>query len=164
MDKHSLIQIKTLHPYIQNEVFKAVEFINKNILTSKTKVRIEEGFRSFERQSFIFAKGRAAAGKIVTNADAGFSFHNYGLAFDICLITDEVKLNWENTKDFDGDKTADWEEVVKYFKSLEYTWGGDFKSFKDLPHFEKAGLNKIQDLQLKHKNKDFIQGTNFIKI
>jgi len=41
--------------------------------------------------------------------------------------------------DFDGDGKSDWMEVVDGFKSiLDVEWGGDWKSFKDRPHFEKS--------------------------
>jgi peptidoglycan L-alanyl-D-glutamate endopeptidase CwlK len=39
-------------------------------------------------------------------------------------------------KDYDKDGKADWMEIVNYFKSKGWTWGGDWKSFKDGPHFE----------------------------
>jgi len=41
-------------------------------------------------------------------------------------------------KDFDGDKIADWMEVVKVFKDAGWEWGGDWKKFKDGPHFQKT--------------------------
>ena len=44
--------------------------------------------------------------------------------------------SWDTVKDFDKDKQADWMEIVTYFKSKGWTWGGDWKSFKDAPHFE----------------------------
>lgn len=40
------------------------------------------GFRSFDEQRILYAKGRTVAGDKVTNAPAGMSFHNYGLATD----------------------------------------------------------------------------------
>ncbi len=41
------------------------------------------GFRTFAEQDALFAQGRTAHGKIVTNAPGGMSFHNYGLAVDV---------------------------------------------------------------------------------
>jgi len=78
----------------------------------------------------------------VTNAKGGQSIHNYGLAFDIVLLIDKNKdgifeeASWNTLKDYDGDKTADWMEIVAYFKSKGWDWGGDWESFKDAPHFE----------------------------
>ncbi len=44
---------------------------------------IHEGFRSEQRQAELYAQGRTAPGKIVTNAKPGQSIHNYGKAADI---------------------------------------------------------------------------------
>lgn len=44
---------------------------------------IHEGFRSMERQQALYNQGRTTAGPIVTNAKAGQSLHNYGVAADI---------------------------------------------------------------------------------
>lgn len=64
------------------------------------------GFRSFEEQSALFAKGRTAPGRIVTKAKAGESFHNYGLAFDWV----PVKPTPKDSKMF----TPDWEDATAY--------------------------------------------------
>ncbi|OME11237.1 M15 family metallopeptidase, partial [Paenibacillus odorifer] len=39
-------------------------------------------------------------------------------------------------RDGDGDKVADWTEVVQEAKALGFEWGGDFVSIKDAPHFQ----------------------------
>jgi len=71
----------------------------------------------------------------VTNAKGGQSIHNYGLAFDIVILFD---LDGNGTFE-----TASWKQdkyfklVVNFFKSKGYTWGGDWNSFKDNPHFQK---------------------------
>lgn len=44
---------------------------------------VTEGYRSPERQDYLYAQGRTRAGEIVTKAKAGQSAHNYGLACDI---------------------------------------------------------------------------------
>jgi peptidoglycan L-alanyl-D-glutamate endopeptidase CwlK len=74
----------------------------------------------------------------VTNAKGGKSYHNYGLAIDICLILDGKEASWDTLKDYDGDKVADWMEAVAIFKTRGWEWGGDFKSIKDAPHFQKT--------------------------
>lgn len=44
---------------------------------------VTEGYRSGARQDQLYAQGRTRPGEIVTNAKAGQSAHNYGLAVDI---------------------------------------------------------------------------------
>ena len=125
-------KIDTLHPLIREEVKHLVDHVNANVLTGNVNMIVTQGLRTFEEQDALYAKRPK-----VTNAKGGQSIHNYGLAFDFCLV-DGKKTIWDVAKDFDGDKQPDWLEVVKVFKTAGYTWGGDFRSFKDAPHFEKT--------------------------
>lgn len=141
-------KIDTLHPLIREEVQKLVNHVNENILTGNVKMIVTCGLRTFEEQFHLYAQRPK-----VTNAKAGQSIHNYGLAFDFCLV-DGKKTIWDVASDFDGDKQPDWMEVVKVFKTAGYTWGGDFRSFKDAPHFEKTfGHTWQQLLELKKAGK-----------
>jgi peptidoglycan L-alanyl-D-glutamate endopeptidase CwlK len=133
-------KIDTLHPKIKSEVQKLVDHINTNVLKSNVHMIITQGLRTFDEQTKLFNQKPK-----VTNAKAGQSMHNYGLAFDFCLV-EGGKAIWETNKDFDGDKVPDWMEVVKVFKDAGYTWGGDFRSIKDAPHFEKTFGHTWQQL------------------
>jgi peptidoglycan L-alanyl-D-glutamate endopeptidase CwlK len=55
-------------------------------------------------------------------------------------------------------------EVVNILKSHGWTWGGDWKSFKDAPHFEKTFGHTWKTLLPKHNAKEFIPGTSYIKL
>lgn len=136
MDKHTKQRIGLLHPSIREEVTQIIEECDKS-LTGKAKIRITDGYRTIEEQNLLYAKGRTATGKKVTNAKGGQSIHNYGFAVDICLIIDGKEASWDTKKDWDNDKVADWYECVKIFAKHGYEWGGNWKSFKDMPHFEK---------------------------
>lgn len=140
-----------LHPKVRQEVQAAVEHINAKILGKGSRLRLAYTLRTVQEQEQLYAQGRTVlfdkAGKrlgIVTNCKGGQSIHNYGLAFDIVLLTDvdgdgnfETAV-WDTKKDLDKDGRADWMEVVEYFKALGWTWGGDWASFRDYPHFEKT--------------------------
>ncbi|WP_246303048.1 M15 family metallopeptidase [Paenibacillus plantarum] len=41
---------------------------------------IVQGLRTMDEQAALYAQGRTTVGSIVTNARAGYSYHNYGLA------------------------------------------------------------------------------------
>jgi peptidoglycan LD-endopeptidase CwlK len=110
-------------------------------LTGKAKVRITQGLRTFAEQDALYAIGRSKPGKIVTRAKSGQSVHNFGFAVDICLIIDNKIASWDTAKDWDNDQTADWYECVKIFAKYGWEWGGNWKTFKDLPHFDKKGYN-----------------------
>ena len=139
MDKPTKQRITKLHPSVRDEVIKIIEECDLE-LTGKAKIRITDGFRTIEEQNLLYTKGRTAPGKKVTNAKGGQSIHNYGFAVDICLIIDEKTASWDTKKDWDNDKVADWYECVKIFAKHGWEWGGNWKTFKDMPHFEKRNL------------------------
>jgi peptidoglycan L-alanyl-D-glutamate endopeptidase CwlK len=139
-------KIDTLHPLIREEVRQLVDYVNTTILTSNIKMIVTQTLRTNAEQRVLFLKRPK-----VTNADAGQSIHNYGLAFDFCL-SDGKKAIWETNKDFDGDKKADWMEIVAFFKSKGFAWGGDFKSISDKPHFEKTFGNTWKTLMAKKRD------------
>ncbi len=55
-------------------------------------------------------------------------------------------------------------QVVNYFKSKGWQWGGDWSKFKDAPHFQKN--YKWQDLKLLIDKGEFIidSGIKYPKI
>lgn len=138
MDTVTSQRISMLHPSVRDEITKIITECNSS-LTGRAKVRITQGLRTFKEQDDLYAIGRTKTGKKVTNAKAGQSIHNYGLAVDICLLIDGKEASWDTAKDWDNDKVADWYECVKIFAKYGWDWGGNWKSFKDLPHFEKKG-------------------------
>lgn len=150
-DKITIERIKLLHPKIRNEVNEIYNQICIN-LTGKSICRFTHTFRSFKEQSDLYAQGRTKPGKIVTNAKAGLSYHNYGLAIDICLIINNKEASWNITADFDKDGKADWQEIVTIFKQYGWEWGGDW-GFKDYPHFQKTYGKSVRNLLALHNSK-----------
>jgi hypothetical protein len=100
------------------------------------RLRITEGFRSFERQDELYAQGRTAPGPIVTNAKGGESYHNFGLAIDVVEMVDG-QANWN----------ADWPAIGGLGKALGFEWGGDWFGFKDRPHFQMTGGRSLEELR-----------------
>jgi peptidoglycan LD-endopeptidase CwlK len=145
MDTPTKNRIAKLHPSVRNEVTAIIDECDK-ALTGKATVRITQGLRTFAEQDALYQQGRTTPGKKVTNARAGKSVHNYGFAVDICLIIDGKTASWDTAKDWDNDKIADWYECVKIFAKHGWEWGGNWKTFKDLPHFDKRGLNSWKKL------------------
>ena len=170
IDKITLERIQTLHPKIRKEAETIYTTQIVPALTGKALCRFAFTLRTFAEQSALYAQGRTkfydANGHkvgIVTNAKAGQSLHNYGLALDIVLVKGST-ISWNDTIDYDKDGKADWMEVVEILKTNGWTWGGDWKSFKDKPHFEKPFGNTWRTLLAKHNAKDFIPGTNYVRI
>lgn len=131
---------------------KIIHQIDK-ALTGRAAVRISQGLRTFKEQDDLFAIGRTKPGKKVTQAKGGQSIHNYGFAVDIVLIIDGKTASWDTKADWDDDKIADWIECVTIFKANGWEWGGDWQSFKDMPHFEKKGF-KWRVLATKKRDKE----------
>lgn len=139
MDHITQQRIEKLHPIVRKETKNIIEKCD-NALTGRAKVRITQGLRTFKEQDDLYAIGRTQPGKKVTNAKGGQSIHNYGLAVDICLIIDGKIASWDTVKDWDNDKVTDWYECVKIFAKHGWDWGGNWKTFKDLPHFERKSI------------------------
>lgn len=100
---------------------------------------ITQGLRTIAEQNALYAKGRTTAGPKVTNAKGGTSYHNYGLAFDFAVVEKNGKINWTVDKR--------WLRVGALGKTLGLEWGGDFKSIKDVPHFQLTFGLSIANLQ-----------------
>lgn len=168
MDNVTVARIALLHPLLRAEV----EAIYKEIcaaLNGRAICRFTHTLRTFAEQDALFAQGRTAPGKRVTQARGGQSYHNYGLAIDIALLVDtdnngsKETASWQSRVDFDNDAVADWQEVVAIFKRYGWEWGGDWR-FKDEPHFQKTLNYSIAQLQALHQRKAFIKGTNYLSL
>jgi peptidoglycan LD-endopeptidase CwlK len=132
-----------LHPVVKARSDQLVQQAAKKGIV----ILITDSFRSVEEQNTIYEQGRTTEGNIVTNAKGGESYHNYGLAIDFALETPSGNVIWDRQYDGNQNGKADWSEVVKIGKSLGFEWGGDWKDFKDYPHFQMDFGLTIADLQ-----------------
>ncbi|SIP97035.1 peptidoglycan L-alanyl-D-glutamate endopeptidase CwlK [Chryseobacterium sp. RU37D] len=155
IDQPTKERIRKLHPSVREEITQIIKECDI-ALTGRAKVRITQGLRTFAEQDELYAYGRTKPGKKVTNAKAGQSIHNYGLAVDICLIIDGKIASWDTVKDWDNDQVADWYECVKIFAKYGWDWGGNWKTFKDLPHFEKKGYKWRNLIQKKRDSEGYV--------
>jgi peptidoglycan L-alanyl-D-glutamate endopeptidase CwlK len=109
------------------------------------------GNRTWEEQAKIYAQGRTAPGKTVTNAKPGFSNHNFGIAVDMGLFKEGKYLDSLNPSEAESFHRKAAEIAKKY--NIE--WGGSWKGFKDYPHFEfKIGKTLSEMRKLVLENKD----------
>lgn len=85
-------------------------------------VLVTETVRDEEYQRELVRRGYAAKGATVP------TFHSVkaGLAFDVC----------RNVRGHEYDDAAFFEEVGRLGKEMGFTWGGDWQSFPDRPHFQ----------------------------
>lgn len=84
-------KIEDLHPIVADLCRKwLAECANQKI-----DVIITSTYRDAEYQNSLYAEGRTSPGKIITNARAGQSFHNYRMAFDFVPVVDR-KPAWSD--------------------------------------------------------------------
>jgi peptidoglycan L-alanyl-D-glutamate endopeptidase CwlK len=154
-DQKTLERIQLLHPKLRDEAVQIYDEICA-ALTGNAICRFSYTLRTFAEQDALYAQGRSKPGAIVTKAKGGQSYHNYGLAIDIVLILDKdlngtfETASWDTKIDADGDKQADWMEIVGIFKRYGWEWGGDWR-FKDDPHFQKTFGKSVSELMTLHK-------------
>jgi peptidoglycan LD-endopeptidase CwlK len=101
-------------------------------------ILITSTYRDYESQNTLYAQGRTAPGKKVTNAKGGQSWHNYKLAFDFVPLVNG-KAQWNDLNLFT--RCANVAELV----GLE--WAGRWKTFKELAHCQWTGGLTLKDLQ-----------------
>ena len=115
--------INELHPKVQimcRQFIIACKEAGIDVLITST-------YRDYESQDDLYAQGRTKSGKIVTNARAGYSYHNFRVAFDFVPLANG-KAIWDNDILF--------AKAGSIGKSVGLEWGGDFITFKDKPHFQ----------------------------
>ncbi len=164
IDQVSQKRAQLVHPKLREELGKILEDCDKALTTYK--VRLAYTLRTFQEQDLIYQQGRTRPGAIVTWAKPGYSYHQYGLAVDICLIDPTGKMaSWDTKTDFDKDGISDWMEVVAIFKKYGWEAGIDWKAPKvDAPHFQKTMGYSVTTLLDKFKKNDFIEGTKYLNI
>lgn len=140
--KKSAARLNGLHPVVK----QAAELLIERSYKRGVPIVITQGLRTIAEQNALYNQGRTLPGLIVTNARGGHSYHNFGLAIDFALLMPDGKnVSWDMRRDGDFDRTFDWLEVVEEAKKIGFEWGGDWKTFKDYPHFEMVfGLTCAQ--------------------
>ncbi|CAM4014822.1 LysM peptidoglycan-binding domain-containing protein [Geobacillus stearothermophilus] len=128
-------KLQGVHPVVAAKARQLIEEAYREGIN----VIITQGLRTVEEQNALYAQGRTKPGKIVTNAKGGYSYHNFGLAFDFAIMKDDGNISW-NVDD-------KWKLVAQIGKSLGLEWGGDWKSFPDYPHFQYTFGLSLADLR-----------------
>lgn len=134
--KRSLDNLKGVHPDL-------VRLMTESIKDSPVDFTITEGVRTDKRQQDLYAQGRTKKGIIVTNVDGVRKKSNhqpkvdgFGYAVDLYPF-------------YNGSVQVQDKEVIPKLKiiavhvkavakciGVKLTWGGDWKTPYDPPHFE----------------------------
>lgn len=136
-DERSERNIRTLR-------LDAQQLCRKSLMRIRTAIpdaRVISGTRTYAQQAALFRQGRFGnAGPRVTNARAGQSWHNFGLAWDIGIFRGGDYLQ----------SGSEYDRAGPLGKVDGVEWGGDWTSFVDKPHFQTpfgaAGISEARSI------------------
>lgn len=175
-DTISIQRAANLHPAIRQEVQDGITHVETYLLPDTKCIRIVQGIRTIEYQNGLFNQAHDGIdndgdGRIdepdehVTNAKGGQSYHNYGLAFDFCILfkNDKGVFIYKEKESWIVDE--DFKKVIAYFKSLGYVAGIDWPKPKtDSPHLQKNFGNHWSVLLDRYNKGLFIPGTKYVTL
>jgi peptidoglycan L-alanyl-D-glutamate endopeptidase CwlK len=121
-----------LHPIIREKVRVLLEKLSAEGIP----FQLFEGFRSPQRQQYLFEQGRTRPGSIITKARPWRSYHQYGLGADFVLYENGL-WSWDTS----GEKGRWWERLHQLAREHDLeplSW--------EKPHLQLPGLS-ITDLQ-----------------
>lgn len=132
-DVRSEQNILTLMPPAQKVARKWLAAAKKAAAEQGFDVKIICGTRTYGEQDALYKKRPK-----VTNARGGYSWHNFGLAFDFGIFSPVGKKYIE--------ESPLYAELGKLARSIDNAeWGGDWKSFKDEPHIQMRKFASIRE-------------------
>jgi peptidoglycan LD-endopeptidase CwlK len=141
------VNVETLPTELHPIVAEKVEILIEKTAEKNIEILITDDYRSYEEQDKLYEKGRSTPGQVVTHAEGGESYHNFGLAVDFALQLENGNVIWDIGYDGNGNGQSDWFEVSEIAKELGFQWGGDWRGFKDYPHLQMDFGLTINDLQ-----------------
>ncbi len=137
MLKQTETKIKLLKPNVQEVTKKWLDLCEKEGL----EILVYCTLRTHAEQQSLYEQGRTKPGKIVTNAQAGFSYHNYGVALDFVPM-------------YKGE--AQWSNIPLYMKAIKLAESVGFESgcyfkIKDYPHLQYPDGKSLTQLRSEYK-------------
>ncbi len=134
IDQRSAQAIATLLPAVQPRFTALYEAANAYLKPLGLSVRFLSGTRSYAEQDALYAQGRTKPGKIVTNAKAGYSNHNFSVAADLGVFKAGKYLP----------EHPEYDNIGPLGEKCGLKWGGRWKT-PDRPHYEyPTGLTLAQ--------------------
>lgn len=116
-------RLATVHPILAQRVRSLIDHMEEQ----GVHVIVTQALRTVEEQDKLYAQGRGAPGKKVTNAPGGHSQHNFGLAVDVCPLTAALQPDWDV-------EHADWKAILAAAPQFQLAEGAMWKCFHDTPH------------------------------
>lgn len=127
MKPYTQKRLLELLPNVQVVVDKLLEIAYAN----KLNAQISCAYRSSETQDELYKIGRTKPGKIVTNAQGGFSEHSKRTAVDLFFLNTQGQATF-NVEDY----RKLWKLAVEGGLDKDnLTWSGNWIGFKENCHF-----------------------------
>ena len=127
-------KLEDLHPKVKKLCEDFIASCDKQGID----ILITSTYRDGESQNELYSQGRTKPGRIVTNARAGQSYHNWRVAFDFVPLVFGKPV---------------WNDVALFTKcgeiaeSVGLEWAGRWNKFKELAHCQYTGGLSLQDFQ-----------------
>jgi peptidoglycan LD-endopeptidase CwlK len=119
MDSVSEARLAEVHPELSRRIHQLADMVS-------FPFRVTQGLRTYAQQDALYAQGRTSPGSVVTEAQGGYSMHNFGLAVDVVPFVNGVP-DW-------NDKDAQWAELLAKAPSCGLAEGAQWRTFVDMPH------------------------------
>jgi peptidoglycan LD-endopeptidase CwlK len=117
--------LNELLPVVKEAAQKALA----NVKAAGIDVLVTCTSRTAQEQAALYAQGRTAPGNKVTNAKPGQSLHEYRVALDLYPVVN-------GKPDFAGSHLDLWKKIAEFFKAEGFEWAYEWKTFKEMPHFQ----------------------------
>lgn len=120
---------------------KIYELSRRFIMEGQPGLIVSQGLRTVDQQHAIWLQGRNPDGSyidpihhkgVVTNADGGHSWHNFGLAVDCDPVEKDGSIDWNADH-------PQWKLMERIGVSLGLTSGANWIRIVDAPHFQLTG-------------------------
>ena len=134
MDAISESRLAEVHPLLASKIRQMADTLAQSGVT----IRVTQGYRSWTQQLALWLKGRDRTGavvdksQVVTNAQPGHSWHNFGLAVDVAPMDNTGQPDWDVNHPV-------WKQIVAVGESLGLVAGAEWRTFPDFPHFQLTG-------------------------
>lgn len=127
LDERTRKNIATLDPKCRERFEQFTLLAKATAATFGCDYIMISGHRTWEEQDALFAKRPK-----VTDAAGGYSNHNFGIAADFGVFRGKAYLDESDA----AIARQVHEACAVHARRLGFEWGGDWKTFKDYPHFE----------------------------
>lgn len=162
--------VNDLLPHVRDMALEFKRIAEEELLIDE--LRITSTHRDAEYQNYLYAIGRNNPGvplcaeairllearkaeirdkpelekklwKPVTNAKAGYSWHNFALAFDVVPIVNGSAV-WELKEKPDIQL---WHDIGAIGEEIGLDWSGNWASFKEYAHFQHTNGKSMAQLR-----------------